>query len=34
MVNLQAVTNEINVNNGRGSINTKNQTMQNLLSSS
>ena len=34
MVNLQAVTNEINVNNGRDSINTKNQTMQNLLSSS
>ena len=34
MVNLQAVTNEINVNNGRDSINTKNQTMQNLLSGS
>ena len=31
MVNLQAVTNEINVNNGRDSINTKNQTMQNLF---
>ena len=31
MVNLQAVTNEINANNGRDSINTKNQTMQNLF---
>lgn len=31
MVNLQAVTNETNVNNGRDSINTKNQTMQNLF---